>query len=73
MAQANGSGGPRRTRRVRRWGERILLGVVMSVVAFVSERMILRAVQKKGENGVKPDRAGGLAAAPQQIDDQGKR
>jgi hypothetical protein len=59
---------------VRRWGERILLGAVMSVVAFVSERMILRAVRKKGENnGVKPDRTGGLAATPQQVDDQAKR
>ena len=39
-----------RRRRVARWIERALLGSVMSVIAFVIERRVLKAIREKGES-----------------------
>jgi hypothetical protein len=58
-------------RPVRRFLERFLLGALMSVVAFVVERRLLKAVRKRGETRATADREGGLAAAPHQVDHQG--
>ena len=38
-----------RRRRVARWFERAVLGAVMSVIAFVIERRVLKAIRNKGE------------------------
>jgi hypothetical protein len=38
-----------RRRRVARWFERAILGSVMSVIAFVIERRVLKAIREKGQ------------------------
>jgi hypothetical protein len=38
-----------RRRRFARWFERAVLGAVMSVIAFVIERRVLKAIHQKGE------------------------
>ena len=38
-----------RRRRFARWFERAVLGAVMSVIAFVIERRVLKAIREKGE------------------------
>jgi hypothetical protein len=43
-----------RRRRVAHWFERAILGSVMSVIAFVIERRVLKAIRDKGES---PDEA----------------
>ena len=43
-----------RRRRMARWFERAVLGAVMSVIAFVIERRVLKAIRLKGE--APPDR-----------------
>ena len=60
-------------RPVRRFLERFLLGALMSGVAFVLERRLLKAVRRRGEAKQRPltDRRGGLAAAPHEVEDQG--
>ena len=52
-----------RRRRLARWFERALLGSVMSVIAFVIERRVLKAIREKGQA---PDelRTGELAPEP---------
>jgi len=52
-----------RRRRVARWFERALLGSVMSVIAFVIERRVLKAIRQKGEPEPQP-RSGELATTP---------
>lgn len=51
--------------------ERVALGAIMSVVAFVLERRLLKALRRRGE---KPDRTVSsdveLSAAPENVDDQ---
>jgi hypothetical protein len=37
-----------RRRRVAHWFERAFLGSVMSVIAFVIERRVLKAIREKG-------------------------
>lgn len=61
-----GSGKPR-GRPVRRFLERVLLGAVMTVVAFVAERWLVRSIRRKAANGngAVPERPGGLAATPE--------
>jgi hypothetical protein len=49
-----------RRRRVARWIERAVLGSVMSVIAFVIERRVLKAIREKGESPPEP-RSGELS------------
>lgn len=65
------TGRARSKRRVRRFLERFVLGGIMSAVAFVVERQLLKAIRKKGETQAARDREGGLAATPHEIDHQG--
>jgi hypothetical protein len=59
---------------VSRWFERVALGAIMSVVAFVLERRLLKAFRKRGEE---PERTVSrdveLSAAPENVDDQPTR
>ena len=48
-----------RRRRVARWFERALLGSVMSVIAFVIERRVLKAIRNK--SALEEPRTGELA------------
>ena len=50
-----------RRRRVARWFERAILGSVMSVIAFVIERRVLKAIRAKGQEPAEADRTGELA------------
>jgi hypothetical protein len=52
-----------RRRRVARWFERAILGSVMSVIAFVIERRVLKAIRAKGQ-APEPPRTGELAPEP---------
>ena len=45
----------RRTRRGR-WLERLALGTIMSVVAFVVERRLMRTLRRRGEEPAAPER-----------------
>lgn len=47
-----------RRRRFARWFERAVLGAVMSVIAFVIERRVLKAIREKGQEPQKPARKG---------------
>ena len=38
-----------RRRRFVRWFDRAILGAVMSVIAFVIERRVLKAIRQKGD------------------------
>lgn len=57
--------------RISRAFERVALGAIMSVVAFVLERRLLKALRRRGE---KPDRTVPrdveLSAAPENVDEQ---
>jgi hypothetical protein len=69
-SQATGAPPKRRWRRFVRRIERALLGVAMSVVAFVSERIVLKALR---EGSVEPrpkpaSGAPGLSVSPDQIE-----
>jgi hypothetical protein len=63
-----GSGSMKRP--VRRFLERTVLAAMMGVVAFVLERRLLKAVRARGAANGGANGTGGLAATPQQIDDQ---
>jgi hypothetical protein len=56
-----------RRRRVARWFERAVLGSVMSVIAFVIERRVLKAIRTKGETPAPqaPPRSGEFAPSGQ--------
>ena len=54
-----------RRRRVARWFERAVLGAVMSVIAFVIERRVLKAIRQKGEAPPEPARTGEFAPGAQ--------
>jgi hypothetical protein len=56
-------------RRVLRVVERAVLGAIMSAVAFVVERQLLRAL-KKGGRKPEPARQGQLFTATQQVRDE---
>jgi hypothetical protein len=61
-------------RRVRRVLERVVLGGVMSAAAFVIERRLLKAVRAKGERDhLRDQAAGGLTAAPKEVEQQPER
>jgi hypothetical protein len=47
-----------RRRRFARWFERVVLGAVMSVIAFVIERRVLKAIRTKGETTAGSERKG---------------
>ena len=58
-----------RRRRVARWFERAVLGSVMSVIAFVIERRVLKAIRTKGETPPQQHvHKGELATAPPNTD-----
>ena len=48
-----------RRRRFARWFERTVLGAVMSVIAFVIERRVLKALRSK--DSLEPPQTGELA------------
>jgi hypothetical protein len=50
---------------VARWFERAVLGAVMSVIAFVIERRVLKAIRQKGEAPPEPARTGEFAPGAQ--------
>ena len=52
-----------RRRRFARWFSRAILGAVMSVIAFVIERRVLKAIRQKGEPEPQPQ-SGELATTP---------
>jgi flagellar biosynthesis/type III secretory pathway M-ring protein FliF/YscJ len=54
-----------RRRRFARWFERVVLGAVMSVIAFVIERRVLKAIRAKGEEPATPERKGELTPGTQ--------
>jgi hypothetical protein len=63
-----------KSRRVRKVLERVVLGGVMSAAAFVIERRLLKAVRAKGERDhLRDQAAGGLTAAPKEVDQQPER
>jgi hypothetical protein len=37
--------------RVRTWFERLVLGAIMTVAAFVVERRLLKVIKQRGESG----------------------
>jgi len=51
----------KRRRRVARWFERAILGTVMSVIAFVIERRVLKAIREKGTEPAPPVHKGELS------------
>ena len=60
--------------RISRWFERVALGVIMSVVAFILERRLLKALRRRGEEPErKISRDVELSAAPENVDDQSSR
>jgi hypothetical protein len=50
-------------RRVARWFERALLGTVMSVIAFIIERRVLKAIRGTGGEPLQPARDDGFDPA----------
>ena len=50
-------------RRVARWFERALLGTVMSVIAFIIERRVLKAIRGAGGEPLRPAHEGEFAPA----------
>jgi len=56
-------------RRVGRWFERTILGAVMSVIAFVIERRVLKAIRAKGEAPHVIPRSGVVATGTTIADD----
>ena len=54
-----------RRRRLARWFERAVLGALMSVIAFVIERRVLKAIRQKGEEPAAPGRTGEFAPGAQ--------
>ena len=54
-----------RRRRVARWFERAVLGALMSVIAFVIERRVLKAIREKGEHPEGPPYTGEFAPGAQ--------
>jgi hypothetical protein len=40
--------------RFSKWFERIALGTIMSIVAFVVERRLLKVIRERGEKGEEP-------------------
>ncbi|MBI4261815.1 MAG: hypothetical protein HY658_14770 [Actinobacteria bacterium] len=69
MSKAGRPGG---RRRVRRFLERTVLAAMMSVVAFVVERQLLKAVRKKGERTREPP-SRVLTATPDRVPDEPER
>ena len=56
--------------RISRWFERVALGAIMGLVAFVVERRLAKALRRRGE-GTSEDAdqlEAELSAAPQDID-----
>ena len=49
-------------RRVARWLERAVLGTVMSVIAFIIERRVLKAIRSTAREPSRPAREGELAS-----------
>lgn len=59
--------------------ERVALGAIMSVVAFVVERRLMKVIRKRGEDGAETPESGRrppgrndvtLTATPQQVDQE---
>lgn len=50
-------------RRVARWFERALLGTVMSMIAFIIERRVLKAIRGTGGEPLQPAREGEFTPA----------
>jgi hypothetical protein len=83
MRGEGGTGPPkgRRLRRIRRRLERILLGSVMAVAAFVIERRVLKAIKKGSVKpvpsepsgvAVRSDGSGGMTVTPDHIPGGGR-
>ena len=71
LVRGQGRGAPRkhRARRMVRRAERVILGMAMSVIAFLAERIVLKAIKEGSvRTRAEPEpSAPGLAVSPDQI------
>ncbi|MGH2740525.1 MAG: hypothetical protein ACRDH6_08615 [Actinomycetota bacterium] len=61
---------PKRPGGLIRLVERVVLGVGMTIAAIIVERRLLKALRKSEANGSGAEGERGLAAGPEQIEDQ---
>lgn len=68
-AQDQGAPPKHRVRRLVRRAERVVLGMAMSVIAFLAERIVLKAIREGSvkTRGEPETNAPGLAVSPDQI------
>lgn len=60
---------PKKRRRIIRVVERVILGAVMGTVAFVAERLMIRALKKSGTKVERP-REAQLSTSPEKVHDK---